>query len=140
MKNTISDATKYLSLHWVSDSIHRGEWTVAFCNTLVTATDLLSYKDIKIVVVIHFYKKLPIQSMLLTCYKWDCNTKVKIKWSLVPNQKFRSVAKSVVSFYSFPVLLRGAFTLKKLPALKDDTKMKRDNKTASWNNDLDLQV
>ena len=49
------------------------------------------------------------------------------KSTSLANKKFRSIIKSVVSFYSFPVSLRGAFVPKELPALKHGTKMNRDN-------------
>ena len=57
--------------------------------------------------------------------------KDKTKSNTLANQKVRSIAKSMVSFWSFPVLLRGAFTSKELPALKHETIMNSDNKSAS---------
>ena len=49
--------------------------------------------------------------------------------SPLANRKVRSIIKSVVSFYSFPVSLRGAFAPK--AALKHGAKMNKNNKLAS---------
>ena len=57
--------------------------------------------------------------------------KDKTKSNTLANQKVRSITKSVVRFYSFPVSLRGAFAPKELPVLKHGTKMNRGNKSAS---------
>ena len=57
--------------------------------------------------------------------------KDKTKSNPLTNQKVRSITKSVVTFLSFPVLLKGAFTPRELPELKHGTKMNRNNKSAS---------
>ena len=61
----------------------------------------------------------------------DVRPIAKTKLDPLVNQKVSSITKSVVSFYSFPVSLRGAFAPKELPALKNGAKMKSNNKSAS---------
>ena len=48
--------------------------------------------------------------------------KDKTKSNPLANQNVRSITKSVLSFYSFPVSLKGAFAPKKLSALKHGKK------------------
>ena len=66
--------------------------------------------------------------------------KVKTESNPLANQNVRSITKSVLSFYSFPVPLKGAFTPVKLPALKYGRITNRGNKSASSNDKLDLEV
>ena len=86
-------------------------------------------------------QKLPIQSMLMTgVISGVVTLKDKTKSNPLVNQKVRSITKSVVSFKSFPVSLRGPFVPLKLPALKHVTIINRGNKSASSNDKLDLIV
>ena len=50
---------------------------------------------------------------------------------LLANQKVRPNTKSMVSFQSFAMSLRGAIAPKELPPLKHGTKTNTDNKSAS---------
>ena len=55
----------------------------------------------------------------------------KTKSNPFANQKVRSITKSVVSFWSFPVPLRRVFAPKELQASQHGTKINRDNKLVS---------
>ena len=58
-------------------------------------------------------QKLSIQSVLMTgVISWVVMFKDKTKSNPHTNQKVRSITKSVVSFKSFPVSLRGVFAAK----------------------------
>ena len=77
-------------------------------------------------------KNLPIQSLLMTGFISGVVTpKDKTKSNPLANQKVSSITKSVVSFSSFPVSLRGALAPKELPGLKHGTKKNKENKSAS---------
>ena len=67
--------------------------------------------------------------------------KDKTKSNPLARQKVRTLSKSVISFYSFPVSLSGgSFHSQRETSIKHGSKMSRDNKSASLNDKLDLEV
>ena len=135
-----------VSLCWLSWSWHLKEspsqishkWTLSFHlelqKSLTESPNPMLFNISK-----QAFPKLPSQLMNMTGVISSIVTS-KDKSNSLAKQKVRTSPISMVKFYSFPVSLGGrGFHSQRPTNMKDGSKMSNNNKSASWNNKLNLE-